>query len=144
MVVRFITRRFIGEYDPNLERVYTFNTLVDNELVLFEILDAAGQNVSRLLWFLSLKFSIIFFLYFKETENLTLEANIRWADAFILMYSVTDKCSFDECNRLKFLINYNKRRRKLGSNNKVYISIFNIKSICKKNIFCYFKLNRKN
>lgn len=34
------------------------------------------------------------------------------------MYSVTDKCSFDECNRLKFLINYNKRRRKLGSNSK--------------------------
>lgn len=34
------------------------------------------------------------------------------------MYSVTDKCSFDECNRLKFLINYNKRRRKLSSNSK--------------------------
>jgi hypothetical protein len=56
----------------------------------------------------------------QESECLTLEANIRWAEAFILMYSVTDKCSFDECNRLKFLINYNKRRRRLGSNsNKV-------------------------
>ncbi|KAJ4446608.1 hypothetical protein ANN_13305, partial [Periplaneta americana] len=52
----------------------------------------------------------------QESECLTLEANIRWAEAFILMYSVTDKCSFDECNRLKFLINYNKRRRRLGSN----------------------------
>lgn len=31
------------------------------------------------------------------------------------MYSVTDKCSFDECHRLKFLINYNKKRRRLGS-----------------------------
>lgn len=40
------------------------------------------------------------------------EATIRWADAFILMYSVTDKCSFDECARLQFLIGYNKRRRK--------------------------------
>ncbi|CAD7079832.1 unnamed protein product [Hermetia illucens] len=98
MVVRFITRRFIGEYDPNLEKVYTFNTVIDNELVPFEILDAAGQP--------------------NESENIGLEANIRWADAFILMYSVTDKCSFDECNRLKFLINYNKRRRKLGSNSK--------------------------
>jgi len=28
------------------------------------------------------------------------------------MYSVTDKCSFDECCRLKFLIGYNKRRRR--------------------------------
>lgn len=48
MVVRFITKRFIGEYDPNLEKVYTFHTLVDNEVVQFEILDAAGQpNVSK-------------------------------------------------------------------------------------------------
>lgn len=53
----------------------------------------------------------------KETGLLNLETNIRWAEVFILVYSVTDKCSFDECNRLKFLINYNKRRRKLGSTN---------------------------
>lgn len=47
MVVRFITRRFIGEYDPNLEKIYSFNTIVDNECILFEILDAAGPlNVS--------------------------------------------------------------------------------------------------
>lgn len=39
------------------------------------------------------------------------------------MYSVTDKCSFDECNRLKFLINYNKRRKKIGSNGKVSYNI---------------------
>ncbi|KAJ1529388.1 hypothetical protein ONE63_006173 [Megalurothrips usitatus] len=95
LVVRFITRRFIGEYDPNLEKVYNFHTIMDNEMVFFEVLDTAAQP--------------------HESECLTLEANIRWAEAFILMYSVTDKCSFDECNRLKFLINYNKRRRRLGS-----------------------------
>ncbi|XP_013097860.1 ras-related and estrogen-regulated growth inhibitor isoform X2 [Stomoxys calcitrans] len=98
MVVRFITRRYIGEYDPNLEKIYTFNTSMDNEYLQFDILDATGHQ--------------------NETDCANLESNIRWADAFILMYSVTDKCSFDECNRLKFLINYNKRRRKLGSNNK--------------------------
>ena len=43
LVVRFITRRYIGEYDPNLEKVYTFHTMMDNEMVLFEILDTAGQ-----------------------------------------------------------------------------------------------------
>ncbi|XP_017774161.1 PREDICTED: ras-related and estrogen-regulated growth inhibitor [Nicrophorus vespilloides] len=95
MVVRFITRRYIGEYDPTLEKVYTFHTVIDNEMVYFDILDTAGQP--------------------HENESVTFEANIRWAEAFILMYSVTDKCSFDECYRLKFLINYNKRRRRLGS-----------------------------
>ncbi|CAH0397476.1 unnamed protein product [Chilo suppressalis] len=93
LVVRFITRRFIGEYDPNLEKVYTFQTVIDNEMVYFEILDSAGDS--------------------HESEYANLESNIRWAEAFILMYSVTDKCSFDECHRLKFLINYNKRRRRL-------------------------------
>lgn len=63
---------------------------------------------------------LFFFVCFsQEADSITLEANIRWAEAFILTYSVTDKCSFDECNRLKFLINYNKRRRRLGSNHKV-------------------------
>ncbi|XP_049820884.1 ras-related and estrogen-regulated growth inhibitor-like isoform X2 [Aethina tumida] len=98
MVVRFTTRRYIGEYDPTLERIYTYATVIDKELVSFEILDTAGQT--------------------GENEYLGLEANIRWAEAFILMYSVTDKCSFDECYRLKFLINYNKRRRKLGGSSK--------------------------
>lgn len=95
LVVRFITKRFIGEYDPNLEKIYTFQTVIDNEMVYFEILDSAGKS--------------------HESEYANLESNIRWAEAFILMYSVTDKCSFDECHRLKFLINYNKRRRRLTS-----------------------------
>ncbi|CAH4033405.1 unnamed protein product [Pieris brassicae] len=43
LVVRFITRRFIGEYDPNLEKIYTFQTVIDNEMVYFEILDSAGD-----------------------------------------------------------------------------------------------------
>ncbi|XP_031623883.1 ras-related and estrogen-regulated growth inhibitor-like protein [Contarinia nasturtii] len=99
MIVRFITRRFIGEY-TNLEQTYTFNTIMDNEPLSFEILDAKSGHIG-------------------ESDNAKLEANIKWADAYILMYSVTDKCSFDECNRLKFLINYNKRKnKKNGSNGK--------------------------
>lgn len=43
MVVRFITRRYIGEYDPSLEKVYTFHTVIDNDMVYFDILDTAGQ-----------------------------------------------------------------------------------------------------
>lgn len=43
MVVRFITRRYIGEYDPTLEKIYTYQTVIDNEMVYFEILDTAGQ-----------------------------------------------------------------------------------------------------
>lgn len=43
MVVRFITRRYIGDYDPTLEKIYAFHTVIDNEMVYFDILDTAGQ-----------------------------------------------------------------------------------------------------
>uniref|UniRef100_A0A0A9Z1I0 small monomeric GTPase n=1 Tax=Lygus hesperus TaxID=30085 RepID=A0A0A9Z1I0_LYGHE len=95
LVVRFITKRFIGEYDPNLEKVYSYNSTVGKEMVSLEILDTAGHN--------------------QDKEFSALEMNIRWGEIFILMYAVTDKCSFDECNRLKFLINYNKNRKKRNS-----------------------------
>ncbi|GBP75743.1 Ras-related and estrogen-regulated growth inhibitor [Eumeta japonica] len=139
LVVRFITRRFIGEYDPNLEKVYSFQTEIDNEIVHFEILDSAGEphGIDQLTfrdeappkttvyhWFSDFnRGQSMLTDEFKEgrpksvveNEYGNLESNIRWAEAFILMYSVTDKCSFDECHRLKFLINYNKRRRRLAS-----------------------------
>lgn len=56
------------------------------------------------------------------------------------MYSVTDKCSFDDCNRLKFLINYNKRRRKLGSNSKVrFLCVF----VCLLDFIFYVMLKNR-
>lgn len=93
--VRFITRRYIGEYDPLLERIYTCQRTILDSSVDFEIWDTAGIN-----------------------ENSKLKEQIRWADAIILMYDVTDRCSFNECSRLKFLVNaYSRssRRRKAGS-----------------------------
>ncbi|XP_055682708.1 ras-related and estrogen-regulated growth inhibitor isoform X1 [Lutzomyia longipalpis] len=103
MVVRFITKRFIGSYDSSDEKIYSYTTVIDNEIVAFDIADRPGH------------FNTTDMDKYKNAERkaLDLETQCRWADAFILVYSVTDKCSFDECNRLKFLINYNKRRRKL-------------------------------
>lgn len=47
LVVRFITKRFIGEYDPTLEKTYMFHTVMENEMIYFEILDTAGQPYVR-------------------------------------------------------------------------------------------------
>lgn len=69
MVVRFITRRFIGEYDPSLEKVYAFHTVMDDEMVYFDILDTAGQpHVSH---------SIFYCQYLKEFPNFTRGSRLR-------------------------------------------------------------------
>ncbi|KAG9336349.1 hypothetical protein JZ751_002696 [Albula glossodonta] len=74
VTVRFITKRFIGEYDPTL----------GGDVVHFEILDTAGQ----------------------EEDALLIEEKIKWGDGFVIVYSVTDRCSFDEVIRLCFLVNH--------------------------------------
>lgn len=45
MVVRYITKRYIGEYDSS-EHIYNFTTTVDNETINFEILDSSVASVS--------------------------------------------------------------------------------------------------
>lgn len=45
MVVRFITRRYIEDYDNTIERIYTFHTIIDNEMIVLEILDSSGDKI---------------------------------------------------------------------------------------------------
>ncbi|XP_028812381.1 ras-related and estrogen-regulated growth inhibitor-like [Denticeps clupeoides] len=84
VAVRFITKRFIGEYDPTLETIYRHEMMMGGDVVNFEILDTAGQ----------------------EENALLMEEKIRWGDGFLIVYSVTDRCSFDEVMRLCFLVNH--------------------------------------
>jgi len=72
--VRFATKRFIGEYDCSTDRIYR----VDNHLgSSWEIADPSGHPLS------------------------SAEPKLRWADAIILVYSITDRVSFDETSHLR-------------------------------------------
>ncbi|KAL8170114.1 UNVERIFIED_CONTAM: hypothetical protein K2H54_063550 [Gekko kuhli] len=64
--------------------IYRHTAVIDGEMVHFEILDTAGQ----------------------EEDSLQIEEKIKWGDGFAVVYSVTDRCSFDEVMRLCFLINH--------------------------------------
>nr|CAB3265450.1 ras-like protein family member 11A [Phallusia mammillata] len=92
MAVRFITKRFIGDYDPTLETIYRHTTVVDDELVNFEIMDTAGQ----------------------EENSLMLEDKCKWGESFVFVYDVTDKYSFDELTRLKFIASYTHSRLRVN------------------------------
>ncbi|XP_053273550.1 ras-related and estrogen-regulated growth inhibitor [Pleuronectes platessa] len=87
LCVRFITKRFIGEYDHKKEVTYRCSRVVDQETVDLEILDVAC----------------------KDSTVASLESSIRWADGFLLLYSITQRLSFLEVPRIKKLIEQTKQ-----------------------------------
>ncbi|XP_030265372.1 ras-related and estrogen-regulated growth inhibitor [Sparus aurata] len=87
LCVRFITKRYIGEYDHKKEMTYRCSRVVDQEPVEMEIMDIAC----------------------KESSVASLESSIRWADGFLLLYSVTQRVSFLDVPRYKKLIDQTKQ-----------------------------------
>ncbi|KAM3918095.1 ras-related and estrogen-regulated growth inhibitor-like protein [Leptodactylus fuscus] len=75
LTVRFLTRRFIGEYVAT-ESIYTHNIIVDGRETTFSIWDSVcPQNPSP--------------------QTCVSEEQLRWADGFILVYSICDRGSFN-------------------------------------------------
>ncbi|KGL82331.1 Ras-related and estrogen-regulated growth inhibitor, partial [Tinamus guttatus] len=85
LTVRFITRRFIGDYDPTLGGPQARRGA-----------GAAGEVRPRAhpCW------------PRQEEDSLQLEEKIKWGEGFAVVYSVTDRCSFDEVLRLCFLVRH--------------------------------------
>ncbi|MBN3273914.1 RERG inhibitor, partial [Polyodon spathula] len=75
------------------ETIYRHEAAIGGEVVHFEILDTAGQ----------------------EEDALLIEEKIKWGDGFVIVYSVTDRCSFDEVMRLCFLVNHIHSNSRKGS-----------------------------
>lgn len=74
LTVRFLTKRFIGDYDSQIEAVYTQQCTLDGKTITVHVLDTAWQANG---------FSI------KDDQ-------IVWADAIIMVYSITDRKSFEK------------------------------------------------
>ncbi|XP_048828547.1 ras-related and estrogen-regulated growth inhibitor-like protein [Brienomyrus brachyistius] len=75
LIVRFLTRRFIGEYG-DIESIYSHNVIVDGRDISFNIWDSPfSQDASR--------------------ESSTQDKRIQWADGFVLVYSICDRVSFN-------------------------------------------------
>ncbi|XP_063642439.1 ras-related and estrogen-regulated growth inhibitor isoform X1 [Pan troglodytes] len=81
LVVRFLTKRFIWEYDPTLESTYRHQATIDDEVVSMEILDTAGQE-----------------------DTIQREGHMRWGEGFVLVYDITDRGSFEEVLPLKNIL----------------------------------------
>ncbi|XP_069722495.1 ras-like protein family member 12 isoform X1 [Phaenicophaeus curvirostris] len=76
LTVKFLTKRFISEYDPNLEDTYTSEELVDQQPVVLKVMDTADQDGPG-----------------------NCERYLRWANVFLVVYSIDDRKSFESCQR---------------------------------------------
>ncbi|KAJ6232697.1 ras-like protein rasb [Anaeramoeba flamelloides] len=74
LTIQFVQSHFIEEYDPTIEDAYRRQVKIDDETHLLDILDTAGQ----------------------EEYSAMRDSYMRSGEAFVIVYSVTDRNSFDE------------------------------------------------
>ncbi|XP_053127734.1 ras-like protein family member 12 [Hemicordylus capensis] len=86
LTVKFLTKRFISEYDPNLEDTYASEEVVDQQPVLLKVMDTADQDVPA-----------------------SCERYLNWASAFMVVYSIDSRKSFEGCQQyLEILAHHSK------------------------------------
>ncbi|CAL8255240.1 unnamed protein product [Merluccius merluccius] len=79
LVVRFLTRRFIGDYERNAGNLYSREVQVDGEQVAVQVQDTPGVEMTS------------------NAVHLPdhVARSVQWADAVVLVYSVADRASFE-------------------------------------------------
>ncbi|XP_068746893.1 ras-related and estrogen-regulated growth inhibitor-like [Montipora capricornis] len=78
MIVRFLTKRFIGEYDQTVGLIYHHYTKIENVDVRLEILESGDKD----------------FIERNDVHSL-------WGDVFFLVYAINDRLSFKEIIALR-------------------------------------------
>lgn len=76
LTVRYLTRRFIGEYRSNTDLLYKQTITLDSGLLDVEIIDISADD-----------------------EEGFPSDQIQWADAVLIVYSITDRESFSYAMR---------------------------------------------
>lgn len=82
LTIQFFQKMFVEDYDPTIEDSYIQHTEIDRQWCILDVLDTAGQ----------------------EEFSAMREQYMRKGDAFLLVYSVTDKASFMNIKNFHTLI----------------------------------------
>merc|ERR1712141_122953 len=77
ITIQFIQSYFVTDYDPTIEDSYTKQCVIDSKVAKLDILDTAGQ----------------------EEFSAMREQYMRSGEGFLLVFSVTDRTSFEEVSR---------------------------------------------
>ncbi|KAJ3593013.1 hypothetical protein NHX12_005351 [Muraenolepis orangiensis] len=76
LTVKFLTKRFISEYDPNLEDIYSSEEIVDHQPVMVKVMDTADQD-----------------------GPVNCERYLTWASGYLVVYSIDNRQSFQGCQQ---------------------------------------------
>uniref|UniRef100_A0A8C2NY71 small monomeric GTPase n=1 Tax=Capra hircus TaxID=9925 RepID=A0A8C2NY71_CAPHI len=84
LVVRFLTKRFIGDYERNAGNLYTRQVQIEGETLAIQVQDTPGIQVHE------------------NGLSCTEQLNrcIRWADAVVIVFSITDYKSYELTSQL--------------------------------------------
>ncbi|KAG7454458.1 hypothetical protein MATL_G00259930 [Megalops atlanticus] len=83
LIVRFLTRRFIGEYASSSECIYRKRLSIDGRQLNIELYDPCSQPC--------------------EGKS-SLNDQIHWADGFVVVYDISDRASFLTAKAIVHLI----------------------------------------
>ncbi|XP_041478152.1 ras-related protein M-Ras-like [Lytechinus variegatus] len=73
ITIQFFQKLFVADYDPTIEDSYIQHTEIDGDWCILDVLDTAGQ----------------------EEFSAMREQYMRTGDGFLLVYSVTDRASYE-------------------------------------------------
>ncbi|XP_064826968.1 ras-related protein M-Ras-like isoform X1 [Oncorhynchus masou masou] len=82
LTIQFFQKIFVPDYDPTIEDSYLKHTEIDAQWAILDVLDTAGQ----------------------EEFSAMREQYMRTGDGFLIVFSVTDKASFEHLDRFHQLI----------------------------------------
>ncbi|GFN90092.1 ras-related and estrogen-regulated growth inhibitor-like protein [Plakobranchus ocellatus] len=84
VTVRFLTRRFIGEYSSDIDLLYRSSIKQEDQLVDVEVLDSCTRT---------------------GHDVCVDESRVGWADAFVVVYSILSRSSFSAAKSLIQAVN---------------------------------------
>ncbi|XP_040344722.1 ras-related and estrogen-regulated growth inhibitor-like protein isoform X1 [Neofelis nebulosa] len=83
LTVRFLTKRFIGEYASNFESIYSKHLYLEGKQLNLEIYDPCSQP---------------------KKAKFSLTSELHWADGFVIVYDISDRSSFAFAKALVYRI----------------------------------------
>uniref|UniRef100_A0A8C6QB39 small monomeric GTPase n=1 Tax=Nannospalax galili TaxID=1026970 RepID=A0A8C6QB39_NANGA len=83
LTVRFLTKRFIGEYASNFESIYNKHLCLEGKQLNLEIYDPCSHP---------------------QKAKFSLTSELHWADGFVIVYDISDRSSFAFAKALLYRI----------------------------------------